>query len=856
MSTPMSLQYDKLKKRYSDCIVLFRLGDFYETFHDDAKTASKVLGITLTKRGQGENAHPMAGIPYHALSSYLHKLVNAGYKVAIAEQLEEPQAGKIVERDVVKIITKGTVMDEKSLSDSENNYLAAVANSKIQGGIEWTVAFADLTTGEFKIKNFFSKSDIPIDLISFLKRLSPSEILISEDLPNQNSFNFTFVQKLSSEEFNFKDNYKKLTEHFKIKNLKGFGIEEEKSGIIAAGVIINYLNDTQRSSLDHITKIQKETEEYMNLDVSTIRNLELLYPLNSNDQQGTLINLIGNSKTAMGRRLIRRWIINPLVSKDQIQERLDAVEELFKDNMKLSKIQEKLGQISDIERILGRIGTGSANARDLLALKSSLVDTEEIFKLIANSKNKLLNVKENLSAQIIATGEKVIQLISDSISEDPPNTIHEGDIIKPEYNKELSEIKQAMTDGKDWIKNLQTREIARTGISSLKVRFNRVFGYYIEISKANAVKAPEDYTRKQTLVNAERFITPELKEWEDKILNAEEKVIALEYKIFQEIRDEIAKHITELQKITDKVSLIDALSNFAELARINRYVKPEIVNGKGELTIKKGRHPVIEEISDEPFISNDTELDNKNNELIILTGPNMSGKSTYIRQVALITLIAQIGSFVPAEKMEWSVVDRIFTRIGASDNLTKGESTFLVEMNETANILNNATENSLIILDEVGRGTSTYDGVAIAWAIVEFIHEKIKAKTLFATHYHELIQLEESLPRVKNYNVLVKEEGGKVIFLRKIGKGGTDESYGIHVAQMAGVPENVVQRSKEILKTLEQDSMFKPKENTQLSFNVGTEEHPAIKKLKEIDTNKLTPLEALNELEKLKKNLT
>lgn len=865
----MSIQYDKLKKRYSDCIVLFRLGDFYEGFNNDAKTLSRVLGITLTKRGKGENSRPMAGIPYHALDSYLHKLVNAGYKVAIAEQMEEAQAGRIVERDIVKIITKGTIMDEKSLSDSENNYLAAIYNSKIKGGTEWAIAFTDLTTGEFKIKSFFSSLEgfIPDDIVSYVKRLSPSELLLSADSAYTDTFNFGLIQKIDQEEFNFKENFIRLTRQFKTKNLKSFGIEGEKSGIIAAGIIIYYLNNTQRSTLDHITKIRKETDKYMNLDLSTIRNLELLYPLNSSDQKATLIGILGNAKTAMGRRLIRKWILNPLINKTQIKERQDSVEELFKDNIKLSKIQEKLEQMSDLERILGRIGTGNANARDLLTLKNSLEDALEVFNLIIDSKNTLLNIKKGLCKDTIKDAKKVVRLILESIDEEPPNTLTEGNIIKPTYNRELLEIKQAMINGKDWIRNLQAREINRTGISSLKVRYNKVFGYYIEISKSNLDKVPDDYIRKQTLVNAERFITPELKEWEDKILNAQEKVIKLELEIFQEIRNEIAKSIDNLQKISDKISTVDAISNFAEIARLNRYIKPQIVdNGKDVLIIKKGRHPVIEEISEEPFVSNDTELDNKNNELIILTGPNMSGKSTYIRQVALITHMAQIGSFVPAEKMTWSIVDRIFTRIGASDNLAHGESTFLVEMNETANILNNSTNKSLIILDEVGRGTSTYDGVAIAWAIAEYLHEKVKAKTLFATHYHELIELEEKLSGVKNYNVAVKKEGNKVTFLRKIVKGGTDESYGTHVAQLAGIPEEVVERSKEILMNLEHENMFskdKAKkyieshtvktQPIQLAFGISNDEHPAIKKLKQLNPNKLTPLEALSELEKLKK---
>ncbi len=867
MSTPMMQQYDRLKKQYSDCVLLFRLGDFYETFNDDAKTVSKVLGITLTKRGKDENAMPMAGIPYHALSTYLHKLVKAGLKIAIAEQMEEPQAGRIVEREVAKIITSGTIMDEKSLVDSENNYLAAIAKSKTKGGFEWAVSYVDLTTGEFKFKNFYTKSEdeIPTELMSYVKRLLPSEILAPNNLTFVKNL-AQMVQPLEPEAFNIKDNYKKLTEHFKTQNLKGFGIEENTTAIAAAGRIINYLQDTQRSTLSHIAKIGKDSGEYMELDDATIRHLELIFPQNNNDFRNTLLGILGNADTAMGKRLIRRWILTPLISKEQIAERLDSIEELFKDNITLSKIKEKLSNIADIERILGRIGTGSANARDLLGLKKSLQETLELTETTSKFQSTLINLSQKISKELKGLKE-VIELIENAILEEPPITITEGGMIKPEYDLAIKEIKEAMTSGKDWIKSLQIKEVERTGITSLKVKFNRVFGYYIEISASNLSKVPEDYIRKQTLVNGERFITPELKEWEDKILNAEDKLIKLEYEVFQQIRINIAEKIEVIQSIANDVAVLDVLSNLADIARRNRYVKPEITEEDGTLMIKKGRHPVVEEISTEPFISNDTLLDNKNQELIILTGPNMSGKSTYIRQVALIVIMAQIGSFVPAEEMKWAIIDKVFTRIGASDNLSKGESTFLVEMNETANILNNATNKSLIILDEVGRGTSTYDGVAIAWAVAEYIHEHIQAKTLFATHYHELIQLEEKLGRVKNFNVAVKEENGKVIFMRRIIEGSTDQSYGIHVAQMAGVPMEVIEKAKETLMSLEQENMFEPKRvekeliekpklpTTQLSFGIQTEEHPAIKKLKEMNIEGLTPLEALNKLSELKKDL-
>jgi DNA mismatch repair protein MutS len=844
--------------------VLFRLGDFYEAFDNDAKIMSKVLSIILTGRGKGESRRPMAGIPHHALDNYLHKLVNAGYKVAIVEQLEEPQKGKkLVDRDVVKIVSAGTITSEKSLNENKNNYLASISSISTKKVTTWGIAVSDLTTGEFFISEYYSEqSDIPIKLIEQLKRISPAEVLLSKDTSSviKKELLSSRMQEFDDYELNYSENKKRLLKHFKTKSLKGFGIEKYKAGIVSAGMIINYLLETQKSSLSHINKIfYKKYTNYMLLDDNTIRNLELVNPLQA-DSSSTLLQVLDKCLTPMGKRMLYNWVISPLIVKPEIKQRHDSVDEIYRNSMKLDKLREKLDNIFDIERILGKIGTETINARDLLALKESLVNIEFLSKDISRFKSKLL---KNISRIITKSknNRNVIDLISKSIVEEPPVTIMEGGIIKEGYNKELDKILKLSKGGKEWLRELETEQKAKTGIQSLKVKFNKVFGYYIEVSKSNLDKVPDDYVRKQTLVNAERYITPELKEKEDLILNAEEKAEKLEYELFIDIREKISNHLKSLQDTAQAIATLDCLCNFACIARLNDYTKPKLIdNGKAVLEIKDGRHPVVEQIEDEQFIPNDTSLDCKTNQVAIITGPNMAGKSTYIRQVALIALMAQIGSFVPAKSMNFKPVDRIFTRVGASDNLAAGESTFLVEMNETANILNNATKNSLIILDEVGRGTSTYDGVAIAWAVAEFIHNKVGAKTLFATHYHELVDLEKYLPRIINYNVAIKESKGKVIFLHKIEKGGTDKSYGVHVAEFAGIPIEVIRKAKEILLSLEQEGMFEVKHieseigikeqkiPKQIPLITKLPEDPAIKELKEIDINKMTPLEAFDKL--------
>ncbi|MDD3647578.1 MAG: DNA mismatch repair protein MutS [Candidatus Dojkabacteria bacterium] len=867
MSTPMMRQYERLKKKHEDAVLLFRLGDFYEAFDNDAKILSKVLGIVLTGRGKNENRKPMAGIPHHALDNYLPKLVNAGYKVAICEQLEEPQKGKkIVERDVVKIITSGTLTSEKVLDEGKNNYIISISELKQRSDILYGMSVSDLSTGEFYIYEFYKDlKGTNKELIDEILRMNPAELLASKSfiLENKTYLKGIRLQEMADYDFDLFENKVRLQKHFKVKSLAGFGIHKYKAGIIAAGVMINYLQETQKTALRHISKIYyKQRSQYMLLDEDTIRNLELVAPLR-NDSDATLLSVLNSCETPMGKRKLLNWIISPLTDTTQIENRLSAVEELINNTDKLTSIRSQLDNIFDIERILGKIGTESVNARDLLALKDSLTHAVEVADQISVLKSNILkNTSKVLTKKSVT--QRLIDLITNAIEEDPPFMITEGGIIKDTYDKKLAEIKSSLSGGKEWLRELQLQEIKRTGIQSLKVRYNKVFGYYIEISKSNLSKVPENYIRKQTLVNAERYITPELKEKEDMILNAGEKAMELEYEIFVSIRGEIAKYISELQEIAESIANLDVISNFAFLALQNEYSKPQIiVNSDGILKIIDGRHPVVEKIEDEKFIPNDTLLDDDKNQVGIITGPNMAGKSTYIRQVALIVLMAQVGCFVPAKEMIFTPLDRIFTRVGASDNLAGGESTFLVEMNETANILNNARKNSLIILDEVGRGTSTYDGVAIAWAVAEYIHNEIGAKTLFATHYHELIDLEKYLPRVRNYNVAIQESKGEIVFLRKIEKGGTDRSYGVHVAQFAGIPDKIISRAKEILLSLEQEGLFevkhveteltspKKQSNLQLPMLTVEQDNPIVNELSLLDVNKMTPIDALGKLNEL-----
>ena len=863
-TTPLMTQYLKIKAQYKDTILLYRMGDFYETFYDDAKIISKLLGIALTKRAHGKSAHvPLAGFPYHALDNYLYKLVQAGNRVAICEQVEDPKTAKgVVKREVIEIVTPGATLSDKILDTKSNNFLASVFIDLDMAGL----SFVDVSTGEFYTSEF-DKGLLEEQLLS----ISPKEILIPS---NQKELFQKLCKKYSKpviterEEWIFTKDYARdvLIDHFKVHSLKGFDLENYPLALIAAGSALNYLQENYKSHLEHIQKIQVQNlSHFMFLDDATRRNLEINYTLRENIGGNTLLEVIDKTETAMGGRLLRQWLNNPLCHADVINKRLNIVDELFNDQQVLIDLITLLKECSDIERLITKIATGRANGRDLVNLKNTLNQIPDIKNLIEKSSLKKLNQSFKGFKKL----PEIINLIEKSIIDNPPLTITEGGLIKRGYNIELDEIFEITHQGKEWLLKLQENEKQRTGINTLKINYNKVFGYYIEITKSNYDKIPDDYIRKQTLVNAERFITPELKEKEEKILNAEDRVKSLEYEIFQEVRKTISSKIDTIQNNSHLLAELDCYCSFAFVAEKNNYVKPEVTK-KNILKIKKGRHPVVEKFMKpgEEFIANDVNLDPDNEQIWILTGPNMAGKSTYLRQVGLTVFLAQIGCFVPADEAIIGTVDRIFTRVGASDNLASGESTFLVEMNETANILNNATTKSLLLLDEIGRGTSTFDGLAIAWSVAEYIHnnKNIKAKTLFATHYHELTELSNIFSRIKNYNVLVEEWEDQVIFLRKIVSGGTDNSYGIHVAQMAGLPKPVIERAREILSNLESKeltphslpSIAKRKsgravDENQLSIFKYKEESEIKKKIQGIDINKLTPIEALNKLDELKK---
>ncbi len=799
--TPMQEQYNQIKDEYKGYIVLFRLGDFYEAFNDDAVEISKVLGITLTGRGKDELRHPMAGIPYHALPNYLPKLVDAGIKVVIADQMEEPVPGKLVERKVTKVITPGTVLDENSLDSSKNNYIASIIN--IDRG--FALSYCDLSTGELIGFQANSPQEIKIEL----NKLKPAEVLCIESQYELIKKIYPVrLEKLPERDFNYDSSYKLLTNQFRVNNLKGFGIEDAKGIIQAAGGLLKYLIDCQKTEIKHIKNIRTyNRSDYMQIDPETVRNLEIIYPAQGNDLSCTLLGVLNNCKNPMGKRKLRQWILNPLVNIEMLQERLDSVDYFFNNVIITSDIRNTLNTIADLERISGRIGVNTANPKDIVALKLSLEKSIELLNIL-NDQNlpiRLKFLKNQLETQadnknLLGDITQAINIINESINDDPPASINEGGILKPGFNKEVDEYRNIRQNSKQILAQIQQRESERTKIPSLKISYNQVFGYYIEITRTHLDKVPAEYVRKQTLANAERYITQELKELEDKILFAEDKLIKIEQEVFFEIRNKISEYLSSILKLGDVLAEIDVLSNFGFISREYRYVKAKI-NTASELKIINGRHPVVENIV-EKFTANSSEF-GSDKYIHILTGPNMSGKSTYIRQVALITLIAQIGCFVPADSMEFGIVDRIFTRVGASDNLSKGESTFMVEMTETANILNNATNKSLVILDEVGRGTSTYDGVAIAWSIIEYLYSKIKCKTLFATHYHELIELEKKYKGIKNYNVEVIENNGEILFKHKIIEGGTNKSYGVHVAKLAGVPNEVIERAHLILRDFE-----------------------------------------------------
>ncbi|MCD6506492.1 DNA mismatch repair protein MutS [Candidatus Poribacteria bacterium] len=863
-------QYRRIKSQYPDAILFYRVGDFYETFYEDAKIASRVLGIALTSRDKDDNGKPvpLAGVPHHAVESYLYKMVKAGYKVAICEQVEDPKKAKgVVKREVVRIVTPGTIFEPEALEHKENNYLVALCRV----GEIYGLAHVDLSTGEFHVTELEDEDK----LISEITRLRPSELLIpegfeSETIERVRSETSPVVNPLPSWQFDVDTARSELLSHFDVLSLEGFGCEGKSAAISAAGALIQYLKETQKQQLQHILSLKTYSlEEFMILDTETQRNLELIRSIRDGSTKGTLIEILDETVTPMGGRKLRQMILRPLLRADEINARLDAVQELFENLILRDELRELLREIRDIERLIAKVGLGSANARDLLALRNSL-------KLVPQIKEKLGGLNSSLLQTIrdqLEDVSDVVDLIDRAIHEDPPITIREGGIIKDGYNSELDELRAIVRDVKGWIAGLQQKERERTGISSLRIGYNKVFGYYIEVTKPNLHLVPEDYIRKQTLVNAERFITPDLKEQEAKILNAQDRINDLEYELFCEVRSKVAEMTEVIQRIAAAIAMLDVLATFAHIAAKNNYARPQVDEGD-EVIIRDGRHPVVERLfTREGFVPNDTYLNCSDRQMCIITGPNMSGKSTFLRQTALICLMAQIGSFVPASAAKIGVVDRIFTRVGASDSLVTGQSTFLVEMNETANILNNATRKSLIILDEIGRGTSTFDGISIAWAVAEYILQHIGAKTLFATHYHELTELAGTYKNVKNYNVAVHDDGERVVFLRKVVEGATDKSYGIHVAKLAGLPMEVIGRANEILGILESHNISveggdKPavasrpriKRRSRPSFRDDSlqlllftpQPNEIIEELKKLDLNNMTPIQALNKLYELK----
>ena len=802
--TPMMRQYKEVKKGIpKDAILLFRMGDFYEMFFEDAVQGSKILDITLTKR-QGL---PMCGIPYHALKNYLPRMVESGIKVAIAEQVEDPKQAKgIVKREVTRIITPGTIIDDTILAPSQSNYLAALAESKEKYGI----ASLDISTGEFQITEVDNREELENEL----HRLNVKECVISEtlleewDKNNSRPMPGTNITWSSLDDWNFDYDTASdfIKEKFKVASLDGFGCRELHLAVCAAGAALYYATENLKHDPGHISSLKTyHTNEFMILDPGTRRNLELVETTRGTNKDQTLLKILDRTTTPMGGRLLREWLLRPLYNKDQIIDRLNSVDDFKYEPLTLSEIREVLGVVRDLERIIGRLNVGSANGRDLIALSNGLVTIPDLKILLSDYQTELIKSYNSK----ISHFPELTELIQNAIHDEPPITLTDGGIIRDGYNEQLDEFRSASREGKTWIAALQTKEQERTGIKSLKIRYNKVFGYYIEITKSNLDMIPEDYIRKQTLVNAERFITPELKEVESKVLGADDKAKSLEYEIFQKVRDKTVEYTDRIRESAAAIAGIDVLTCLAETARINNYQRPHITDND-IIKINAGRHPVLDAtMTDERFVPNDTIIDAEENKIMIITGPNMAGKSTYIRQVALLVLMSQIGSFIPADEAEIGIVDRIFTRVGAADDLARGQSTFMVEMVETANILTHATNKSLIILDEIGRGTSTFDGLSIAWAVAEYIHNtpKSRAKTLFATHYHELTEMALTCKGVKNYNVAVKEYGDDVVFLRQIIPGAADKSYGIYVAKLAGLPNKVVSRAKEILGNLENNAI-------------------------------------------------
>ena len=875
--TPMMKQYMETKSQYQDCILFYRLGDFYEMFFEYALTASRELEITLTGKncGQEEKA-PMCGVPYHAVEGYLNRLVAKGYKVAICEQVEDPKTTKgIVKREVVRIVTPGTNLDTQALDETKNNYIMCIVYIADRYG----VSVADISTGDY----FVTEIPDSAKLLDEIYRFSPSEIICNEafymsgvDMDGMKDRLGITIYSLESWYFDDEVCRKKLLEHFEVSSFAGLGLADYDCGIISAGALLQYLLETQKNSLSNLTHITPYAAgKFMMIDSSTRRNLELCETLREKQKRGSLLWVLDKTKTAMGARTLRKYVEQPLIDKTEIIRRLDAVQELKEQAISREEIREYLSPVYDLERLITKIAYGSANPRDLTAFRSSLEMLPALLYILQEMKAELL---KDLAVDLDPLEDLCI-LVKKAIREDPPIAMKEGNIINDGYNEEVDKLRRAKSDGKDWLAKLENDEREKTGIKNLKIKYNKVFGYYLEVTNSYKEMVPEYYTRKQTLANAERYITPELKELEDMILGAEDKLYALEYELYSEVRDLIASQIERIQKTAKAVAALDAFASLALVAERNNYVRPKI-NEKGVIDIKEGRHPVVERmIPNEMFISNDTYLDDKKHRISIITGPNMAGKSTYMRQTALIALMAQIGSFVPAKSANIGLSDRIFTRVGASDDLASGQSTFMVEMTEVANILRNATSKSLLILDEIGRGTSTFDGLSIAWAVIEYISDSrlLGAKTLFATHYHELTELEGKIDNVNNYCIAVKEKGDDIVFLRKIVKGGADKSYGIQVAKLAGVPELVIGRAKEIVEELSDEDITarvseiaskervvkkKPKvkkyddvDIAQMSLFDTVKDDDVLEELKNLDVGNMTPIDALNTIYRLQNKL-
>lgn len=875
--TPMMQKYMETKEQYKDCILFYRLGDFYEMFFDDALVASKELEITLTGKSCGlEERAPMCGIPYHAVEGYLSKLVSRGYKVAICEQVEDPKLAKgLVKREVIRVVTPGTNLNVQSLEAGKNNYLLSIAYTPDGIGI----SAADVTTGDYYVTEVEDLKKLNDELMKY----EPSEIICNEaflvsgfDVNDLKSRLHISVNALESHMFDDDGCRRILMKHFKVNTLIGLGVEEFPTGLLAAGALLQYLYDTQKTDLEHFTHIYPYlTSKYMLLDSSTRRNLELTETLREKQKRGSLLWVLDKTKTAMGARLLRNYIEQPLIEKDEMEKRLDAIQELNQDSISRDEIREYLNPIYDLERLLSKVTYKTANPRDLIAFRNSLQMLPPIKTVLsAFEKEELTKIREQIDGL-----EDIYQLIDEAIIDEPPLSIREGGMIKDQFDETIDRLRSAKHDGKQWLAQLEEEDRERTGIKNLKIKYNKVFGYYFEVTNSYKNLVPEDYIRKQTLANAERYTTPRLKELEDTILNAEDKLQTLEYDVFCRIRDTIAQELVRIQNTAKAIAKLDVYASLSLVSERNHYVRPKL-NEKGVIDIKDGRHPVVEQmITNDMFIANDTYLDNGSHCISVITGPNMAGKSTYMRQTALIVLMAQIGCFVPARSANIGIVDRIFTRVGASDDLASGQSTFMVEMNEVANILRNATSKSLLILDEIGRGTSTFDGLSIAWAVIEHISNRklLGAKTLFATHYHELTELEGKMNNVNNYCIAVKECGDDIVFLRKIVKGGADKSYGIQVAKLAGVPDMVIDRAKEIVEQLSDNDITEKVQNiaidnkndgkakkqpkydevdlAQMSLFDTVTDEDILKELMQIEVTTLTPLDALNTLYRLQNKL-